>query len=417
MNATPQVTVIGAGIVGASSAAWLARAGFTVALIDSGPVGEGASFGNAGNLSPGGVVPYAMPEVLREAPAWLLDPRGPLSVRPLYLPKLMPWLVAAGRASTAESALRVSRAMHALHRGTLEAYDALTRDTEAAALIDRCGQLYVSEKPDAAQGSGLTQSMRAAAGVRTVVLSEQEIRELVPALAPVFRSGMLLPDNARLKDPHRMVRLIAQDAERRGTTVLRGEATDFVTNGRRVTGIVVDGRTIAVERVVIAAGAASGRLTARLGLPLPLEAERGYHVTLTRPGFMPRIPVTHVDAKFVASPMDVGLRFAGTAEFAGLDSAPNWKRADLLIEQAQRMFPGIATEPATRWAGNRPSLPDGLPVLGVAPNHDNVFLAFGNSHFGMTAGPVMGQAVAGLIAGRTPAFGIEPFSPTRFSRG
>jgi D-amino-acid dehydrogenase len=409
----PHVTVVGAGIVGVCSAAWLQRAGFKVTLIDVGPVGEGASFGNAGNLSPGAVVPYMIPGFFKELPGWLAQ-NGPLAIRPGYFLKVLPWLLTAIKSSRRDAALKTSRAMRDLHGGTLEAYDTLTRNTAAAALIERCGQLYVSTRPHAAQGSAIAQSMRAAAGVKVILLNENEVRETEPALAPLFKSGMLLPDNARCKNPHQLVTLIAGETERNGAAIVRGNVTGFQTNANSVTGIIIDGVTRPVERVVIAAGAASGRLSAELGTPLPVEAERGYHITIADPGVMPRIPVTHVDAKFVCAPMNVGLRVAGTAEFAGYDAEPNWRRAELLAEQVRKMFPGVRTENATRWMGRRPSLPDGLPVLGAAPNYANAFFAFGNSHFGMSAGPVMGQVIAGIVAGRKPEIDITPFSPTRF---
>jgi len=406
--------VVGAGIVGVSSALWLQRAGFRVTLLDSGPVGEGASFGNAGNISPGSVVPYTVPGVLRQAPGWLLDPEGPLAVRPGYFLKVLPWLMAAARAGRVESALKTSRAMRALHGGTFEAYDALTRDTPAAALIEHCGQLFVSTRPHGAQGSQLAQFMREAAGVRMIALDEAEVRAAEPALAPIFRSGMLLPDNGRCRDPHALVRLLAEQAARNGAAIERGRVTGFDLRDGRVAALHLAGETRAVERVVIAAGAASGMLAAQLGSPLPVEAERGYHITIADPGVMPRIPVSNVDAKFVCAPMNMGLRLAGTAEFAGLHAPPDWRRAEVLERQARRMFPGVRMQQVTRWMGNRPSLPDGLPVLGRAPGLDNAYFAFGNSHFGMSAGPVMGKLLAGLVAGERPAIDLAPFSPSRF---
>jgi D-amino-acid dehydrogenase len=410
----PQITIIGAGIVGVSAAAWLQREGFDVTIVDSGGIGEGASFGNAGNVSPGAVVPYLIPGVWKELPGWLLDPEGPLAVRPGALLKVLPWLMAAARSSGAEAALKTSRAMHALHRGTFEAYDVLTRGTEAEGLIEHCGQLYVSEREGGARGSALAQKMREDAGVKVVPLSAGEIRELEPALAPIFKSGMLLPDNGRCKNPHALVRGIARDAERRGAKIVRGKVTGFELNGARVKSVLIDGEAHAVERVVIAAGAASGQLTAKLGTRIPVEAERGYHITIGEPGVMPRVPVSNVDAKFVCAPMNMGLRLAGTVEYAGLDGPPNWRRAQLLEKQARRMFPSVQMEKVTRWSGNRPSLPDGLPVLGAAPRHDNAFFAFGNSHFGMSAGPVMGKVTAELVAGKAPSVDVAPFSPTRF---
>lgn len=409
----PQVTIIGAGIVGVCSAAWLARAGFEVTLIDAGEVGEGASFGNAGNLSPGAVVPYLIPGFLKELPGWLAQD-GPLAVRPSYLPKALPWLMRAVKSSGEEAALKTSRAMHELHKGTLIAYEELTRGTPAAALIEHCGQLYVSKQPNAAQGSALAQRMRKIAGVPCQLLDAMEIRELEPALAPGFQSGMLLPDNGRCKNPHELVREIAFAAVRNGATIVRGRVDGFQNNAASVTAIIVDGVARPVERVVIAAGAASGRLSGQLGTPLPVEAERGYHVTLEDPGIVPRIPVSNVDAKFVCSPMNMGLRVAGTAEFAGYEAPPNWERAEILKRQVSAMFPGVRTEKISRWMGRRPSLPDGLPVLGVSPKFANAVFAFGNSHFGMSAGPVMGKVVCELVSGAKPHIDIGAFAPGRF---
>lgn len=410
----PSVTVVGAGIVGVASTLWLQRAGFRVTLIDAGGVGEGASFGNAGNISPGAVVPYLIPGIWREAPGWLLDPEGPLAVRPGYFLKVLPWLSRAVQSAKEEAALATSRAMHALHGGTLEAYDTLTRGTEAEGLIELSGQLYVSEKPDAAQGSALAQRMREMAGVKAVALDWMEIRELEPALAPIFKSGLLLPNNGRCKNPYQLTTGLARAAERNGATILRGRVTGFRTEGRGVQAIVVDGQAHPVERVVIAAGAGARDLTAALGTPIPVEAERGYHISIEDPGVVPRMPVTNTDAKFACSPMNCGLRLAGTAEFGGIDSEPNWRRAELLESQARKMFPGVRLDKVTRWAGNRPSLPDGLPVLGAAPKFDNAYFAFGNSHFGMSAGPVMGKVLAEIVAGSPPSIDIRPFDPSRF---
>lgn len=410
----PAVTVIGAGIVGVCSTRWLQRAGFNVTLIDAGPVGEGASFGNAGNISPGAVVPYLIPGIWREAPGWLLNPEGPLAVRPGYFLQALPWLMTAVKSASEEAALKTSRAMHALHSGTLDAYATLTRGTEAADLIALSGQLYVSEKPHTAQGSALAQRMRAEAGVRSTALDWMEIREFEPTLAPIFKSGMLLPDNGRCKNPHHLVTALAGEAQRHGATLLRGNVTAFQTQGKQVQGIVVDGNVLPVERVVLAAGAASGLLSAALGTPLPLEAERGYHITIADSGVAPRLPVTHVDAKFACSLMNVGLRIAGTAEFGGLHASPNWQRAELLKTQAARMFPGVKLDKVSQWSGNRPSLPDGLPVLGAAPKFDNAYFAFGNSHFGMSAGSVMGKVIAELVAGNKTSIDVTPFGAARF---
>jgi D-amino-acid dehydrogenase len=408
------VTVVGGGIVGVCSARFLQKAGFKVTIVDAGPIGEGASFGNAGNISPGAVVPYLIPGIWKELPQWLFGRDAPLKIRPGYFFKALPWFLAAAKASEARQAMSTSRAMAELHRGTFEAYDELTRGNEAAALIERCGQLYVSEREGHAQGSALAQAMREAAGVRTIALNADEVREAEPTLAPIYQSGLLLPDNGRCKDPHRLVSILAGEAVRHGAEIVRGKVTAFQHEGGHVQGMAIEGALRPVDRLLIAAGAGSRRLCHELGIDLPLEAERGYHITIHGSNVMPRVTVTNRDSSFACAPMDMGLRVAGTAEFSGIDAPPNWERAELLMRQTRRMFPGVRLEKVTRWAGDRPSFPDGLPVLGAAPGCSNAFVAFGNGHFGITGGPVMGRAIATLIAGEKPGLDVFPFRPERF---
>ena len=411
---TPHVTVVGAGIVGVCTVAFLQKKGFRVTLVDSGPVGEGASFGNAGNISPGAVVPYLIPGVLKEAPKWLLDPEGPLRIRPGYFFRALPWFLAASKQGTEERALATSRAMNELLHGSFEAYDEITRGTEAAALIERCGQLYVSEHEGLAQGSALARRMREMAGVKAIAIDADGVREAEPTLAPIYKSGLLLPDNGRVKNPHQLVTILANEAARHGAEIVRGRVTTFQREGDRVQSMVLDGAVTPIERLVIAAGAGSRALAADLGCDVPLEAERGYHITVHDSNVMPRVTVTNRDHAFACAPMNVGLRVAGTAEFAGIGAPPNWKRAELLARQAKRMFPALELANVSRWAGDRPSLPDGLPALGAAPGYANVFFAFGNGHFGITGGPVMGKVIAEIVAGAKPGIDVAPYSPNRF---
>jgi len=409
-----QVTVVGAGIVGVCSALFLQREGFAVTLVEAGKLGEGTSFGNAGNVSPGAVVPYLVPGILREAPRWLFDAEGPLKVRPGYFLKALPWFLQAVKHSSVENALRTSRAMRELHGGSFEAYGELTRGTPAEALIDRCGQLYVSERDGHASGSQLAQFMREAAGIRAIAISGEQVREAEPTLAPIYRSGLLLPDNGRVKNPHELTVLLAGELQRGGGRIVQARIDSFAMNGRKVNAFVSEGNSTPVERLVIAAGMGSRKLAAALGIAVPLEAERGYHITVHGSNVMPRVTVTNRDLSFACAPMTVGLRVAGTAEFAGEGSPPDWSRAELLKRQAKKMFPALELAHVSQWAGDRPSFPDGLPALGPAPGYDNAWFAFGNGHFGITAAPVMGKRIAEMVAGRQPAIDMQPYSPARF---
>jgi len=305
--------------------------------------------------------------------------------------------------------------MRELHRESFDAYGELTRGTPAEPLIDRCGQLYVSERADYAKGSQLAQFMREAAGIRAIAIDADGVREAEPTLAPIYKSGLLLPDNGRVKNPHEITVLLAKEFEKQGGSIVRGVASTFTTDGKRVTAIVVDGKSMPLERLVIAAGIGSRTLASALGIEVPLEAERGYHITVHDSNVMPRVTVTNRDLSFACAPMTVGLRVAGTAEFAGVGSEPDWSRAELLKRQAKRMFPALELANVTQWAGDRPSFPDGLPALGPAPGYDNAWFAFGNGHFGITGGPVMGKQVAQMVAGKKPGIDVSPYSPARFA--
>src|SRR6185295_17078156 len=184
------------------------------------------------------------------------------------------------------------------------------------------GQLYVSERENYAKGSELAQFMREAAGIQVIPIDANGVREAEPTLAPIYRSGLLLPDNGRVKNPHQLVNILAREAERNGATIVRGKVSSFVTTGGHVQSLVVNDQVMPVERLVVAAGVGSRELARKLGIEVPLEAERGYHITVMDSNVMPKVTVTNRDLSFACAPMNMGLRVAGTAEFAGVGSEP-----------------------------------------------------------------------------------------------
>jgi D-amino-acid dehydrogenase len=414
---TQHVVIVGAGIIGAWCALSLRDQGHEVTLVDEGEPGGGCSFGNAGNISPGSVVPYSVPGSLWKIPRWLFDPKGPLSIRPSYFPRFAPWGLRWLAASRRERAIGISRAMHRLHAGSLDAYAEVLQAAGQSGLMRMSGQLYVSRVPGKAHGSDFERAARAAAGVRADALNGPQLREIEPAVAPHFQSGLWLPDNGCCVNPQRLVQALVQMAVDRGAALLRAKVVGFAHEGSRVAGVAFEGgRALAADLVVLAAGAWSGRLLVGLGARVPLETERGYHVTLGDPGVRPAVPVTDKDFGFACAPMEMGLRLAGTAEYAGLDAAPNMARARVLLAHGRDLFPGLQTEVRTEWMGHRPSFPDGLPVLDRPAHLPGLIAAFGNSHFGLTAGPRMGRVVAQLASGQTPDIDLSPFRLDRFGK-
>ena len=414
MSSPRHVTVIGAGIVGMACASTLQREGHAVTVVDSRPPGEGCSKGNAGHVSPGSCLPLAMPGIMRRVPGWLFDPLGPLAIRWCYLPRATPWLMRFIRAATRLRAEATASALRALHAPSFEAYDPLVKAAGAEDLICRTGQLLVYESEESFASDRIGRELRRACGVAIEELDGPAIRELEPSLAPIYPRAIFFPEHGFCRNPLRLVQALAEQFTRAGGTILRRTVTGFELEPEGPRRLHTDAGELEVEQLVIAAGAWSHRLTARLGDKVPLESERGYHLELPASGTAPRLPVTSAERKFAATPMETGLRFAGTVEFAGLSAPPDYRRARVLLEHGRRMFPGLNGEGAREWMGHRPSLPDSRPVIDRATRFATVHYAFGHGHTGLTGASMTGRLIADLVAGRPPEIDLSPFRVTRF---
>ena len=409
-----KVAVVGAGIVGVCAAASLLRDGHDVTLIDWRDPGEGCSFGNAGGICPGSCVPLAMPGTLAKVPGWLLDPEGPLFVRLGHLPRALPWLVRFARAGRLNRVRQISSAMRALHARSLECYAPLLQWAQCEALVQQRGQLHLYETEAELEGDTLGITLRREQGVDVQILGKDELHQLEPALAPIFERAVYLPEQAQCANPFRLVQCLATRFAADGGQILRARVTGFERQPGFVTAFATDAANVRADRFVIAAGAWSGSLSRQLGTRIPLEAERGYHVTVANAGVTPRIQANWARRKFVAAPMEPGLRLAGTDEFAGLDAPADARRAQILLEHGKAMFPGLDTREVTTWMGHRPGTPDSLPVIDTDRRHPNVIYAFGHGHTGLIGASVTGRLVADLVAGRTPAIDLAPYSANRF---
>ena len=413
-----RVGVIGAGMVGVCAASWLQRDGHSVFLVEPGNPGEGASFGNSGCFNGSSVTPVSLPGVIRNVPKWLMDPLGPLSLRWSYLPTILPYLIRFVRAGTPEKVHAQASALRPLIAPTVPLVRELAREAGAEALIHQRGHLYVYRSREALARDGLAWALRRENGVEVDEFDADELRQLEPTLSRDFVRGLLVRENGHTGNPFGLVSALVEHFRRQGGEIVGARAIGFRLNGSRLAAIRTDAGELPADAAVVCAGAHSKPLAAALGDKVPLETERGYHLMIRDPEVMPRIPTADADGKFVAVPMDTGLRFAGTVELAGLDAPPDWRRARILLEQGRRMLPGLAANHAEErisvWMGHRPSLPDSLPVLGPSPATPDVIYAFGHGHVGMTAAPMTGKIVADLVASRSARIDIAPFAPGRF---
>lgn len=414
MSNQRNATVIGAGIVGVCSAAYLQREGFEVEIVDPEPPGTQCSFGNAGAICPGACVPNAMPGLLKHVPGWLADPEGPLYVRLAYLPQALPWLIRYVLASRKSRVEEISKAMRSLHKLTFECFEPLVRDAGVESLIEKNGQLFIYSDPKGVEGDAWGRELRSRQGVKIEILNEDELRQLAPALSRIFKRAVYLPEQGQCKNPGKLVEALAAHAVRNGAKITRARVRDFEMGPDGPTALLTDTGRIPCERVVIAAGAWSGPLARKLGSRVPLDTERGYHAVAHGVDVNHRIATIWSERKFAITPMEMGMRFAGTVEIAGLNAPPDYRRADVLLKHGREMFPDMKVGEVSRWMGHRPGTPDSIAVIGRAPKYRNAFFAFGHGHQGLMGGSVTGKLIGELVAGKPTSVDLTPFRADRF---
>jgi D-amino-acid dehydrogenase len=407
------VVVIGAGIVGLGCAYHLRQDGLAVTVVDRDPEGDKASFGNAGGIGISEVVPAAVPGVFWRVPGWLLDPLGPLALRPSHAPRLIPWLLRFSRSAAPSEVRRISAAIAALN---LRVYDDLVPMLAATGLageLERKGALSVYETEAGYRRDRAEWALKRSLGIETVEISGAEARRMEPALGPIVQRAIVTPQWGHVSDPKRIVDGLRQWLQANGVAFVRGEASAVAVSGTPAVALT-DGRRLSAAKLVVAAGAWSGALARGIGDPVLLESERGYNTTLPAPGVTLGQEVIFAERKFTATPLSCGLRIGGAAEFAGLSAPPNYRRSRALLTLARLYLPGLEAAGGTEWMGHRPATPDGLPVIGPSPRHATVFYAFGHGHVGLTQSATTGRLIADLVAGRPPVVDMTPYSIARF---
>jgi D-amino-acid dehydrogenase len=415
MSETKTIAIIGAGIVGVSTAIWLQRDGHKVILIDREGPAAGASHGNGGVLASCSIIPVAVPGLLRKAPGMLFSPDQPLFMKWSYLPKLMPWLVSFLKTTNETAVRRRAAALAPIIGDSLADHQALAAGTGAEKWIEPSDYLFLYRDRAHYDSDALGWSVRKEHDFAWEILEGEAFRAYDPIFAQTIGLAARVGDHGRIRDPGAYVKALAAHAEAQGAKFIRAEVTDFVRENGQVTGVRAGGETIACDAVALCTGAWSKVLAAKLGLKAPLESERGYHLELWEPSVMPRAPVMVASGKFVATPMEGRLRLAGVVEFGGLDAPPSRAPFDLLERNIRAAIPGLTWKKTVEWMGHRPSMADSIPVIGEVPNLAGAFVAFGHDHVGLTGGPRTGRIVAQLMSKTTPNIDLSPYSPARFS--
>ena len=410
------IAIVGAGIIGIQSAHALLDNGHSVTLIDPDGIGQRTSRGNAGGIVWTDILPLASPKSWRHIPRWLVDPLGPITVRPTYSLAILPWLIRFARASRSDQVERSTKALIELNGRSLTAWER------------RLGKLGLAEKHLRRTGYACVFTRHGDFNAAMPVIRRQEklgysvevlanhaaVSRLEPALGPAAVAGVNYPGGVCVDDPSGMTKALGESAIARGANFIRGEVKSVTPSDGGVETMVHSGQTITSEMAVIAAGAWSRPLCAQLGDNVPLDTERGYNLTLPKGSLGLSRMVLFEGQGFVTSPLDIGDRIGGAVEFGGLSLAPNYRRVDAIIARAKRFLPDGRFDGGTRWMGFRPSLPDSLPVIGPAPRCERILYAFGHAHHGLTQSALTGDIIGALVGRKALPIDIAPFSARRF---
>ena len=415
-SASPQrVAVIGAGIVGMSAALYLERDGHQVTVIDPHEPGTATSFGSSGGIITSAVRPTSTPDLLKQLPAMLLNPKSAVRIRWRYLPRLSPWLVRfllAGRPRAVETS---AAGLAAILAPASDAHRELAALAGTRDVVRPVGWVRVYESERGFARSAFDRALMTRHGIKFDVLDADGLRQLEPHLAPGFVKGLFHAESAFACDPLRLIDGYARYFAKVGGRLLRQSVRAIEPlNGRgaRVRAEDVIGE---FDSVIVCAGAWSRPFASAIGDRVSLDTERGYHLTID-PGSAGNLnrPVVFPERQFVLAPMPDGVRLTSGVELAGLTAPPDFTRIEALLPVAQRALPGLSDRVSRRWMGYRPSTPDSLPVIGRSPRCRAVVYAFGHGHLGLTLGPITGRLVASLVAGQRPEIDLAPYRADRF---
>ncbi len=413
MSNKSKIGIVGAGIQGISNALFLQKKGFDVTIFDKDDPGSPvASYGNAGHLSPYAALSLNRTDVLADVPAMLLSSTGPLALKWNYLPKMIPWFIKFIRNTSKKRMMHTAKNMHQILDLALPAYDEIFEEIDLEGLVENKGILYIWNNKDL-KSRELEINVRDELGIKQQLVNKHEIHDLEPNIKPFYQAGVYYPYARHARNPRKILLKFFELFLKKGGKFNKSKIQTIQFKNEKP--ILKDqNQNYSFDKVVIACGAFSKKLTDKLEENIPLDTERGYHIHFKDCDHLLNRPVIFSNRGFGITPMEQGLRVVGTVEFGGLDNPLSKSRIKNLINNAKYML-GDLPEHEDEWLGFRPTLPDFLPVMGPSKNHKNVFYCFGHHHLGWTLGPISGKIVSGMIAKENTNLNLDPYSSARFS--
>ena len=402
-----KISILGSGIIGLCSGYHLLKKGYEVTFYDRDEPGNGASYGNAGSFSDYGAVPLNQPSVIKSLPKYLFSSFSPLSIKFNYLHKILPWAFQFLKNCNQRSMRNTAEKMNDLLVFSIAEYKKIFKDIGAEDLVEQKGALYIYGR-DSKEKVNESNLLREALKIKQHLLTKYEVHDLEPNLNPIYEGGIYFPNSLHARNPKKISDKIFFKCLEMGATFVKDEILTIQKNK-----IASKNKEYNFDHLLITAGAFSKKFTDQLGEIIPLETERGYHVHFKDSDAILKRPVCSLDNWIYLTPMEQGLRAAGTVELGGLQNPPSPKRIQYVTQEAKKMLSNLP-DPCDSWMGFRPTLPDFIPVIGESKHYENIFYAFGHHHLGWTLGAITGSIIAKLISKDGVNLNFSKYRSTRF---
>ena len=407
-----KIGIIGSGIQGVCNALFLQKKGYEVTLFDKDEPGNlSASYGNAGHFSPYASIPLNRPDILTDVPAMLLSSSGPLALKWNYVPKMIPWFLKFLKNCSTKNMMHTAKYMHQILDLALPAYDELFDKIDLSGLVEKKGIMYIWNDKNL-KSRELEINIRNEIGAEQQLLNQKEIHDLEPNIKKIYHAGVFYKKARHAKNPKKILLKLFDLFLKKDGKFLKLNIQDIVFDNEKPT-LKSEAQQFMFDKVVIACGAFSKKLTDKLDEKIPLDTERGYHIHFKSCEHLISRPVVFQNRGFGMTPMEQGLRVVGTVEFGGLENPVSKGRIKNLINNAKYLLDGLP-EHEDEWLGFRPTLPDYLPVIGPSKNYKNIFYSFGHHHLGWTLAAISGKIISNMIADKKTNLNLEPYSSKRF---
>ena len=408
-----RIGIIGSGIQGVCTALFLQKKGYEVTLFDREEPGSmAASYGNAGHFSPYASIPLNRPDILTDVPAMLLSSTGPLALKWNYVPKMIPWFLKFIKNCSEKNMMHTAKYMHQILDLALPAYDELFDEIDLSGLVESKGIMYIWNDQNL-KSRELEIKIRDEIGAEQQLLNKKEIHDLEPNIKQVYHAGVFYKKARHARNPGKIWVKLFENFLKKGGNFLKLNIQDLNFDGDNPV-IRSESQRFVLDKLVIASGAFSKKLTDKLHENIPLDTERGYHIHFKGFDHLISRPVVFQNRGFGMTPMEQGLRVVGTVEFGGLKNEITKSRIKNLVNNAKFLLDGLP-EHEDEWLGFRPTLPDYLPVIGPSKNYKNVFYSFGHHHLGWTLGAISGKIISKMISSEKTNLALDPYSSLRFS--